>query len=368
MGVYLKRNVDRVFVILGTKCNLNCKYCMQHEITNKQIFNEINPEIYDFLTEIAYENKDKEILITFYGGEPLLYFDNIKEIVNVLNAKNGVCFRYGIITNAKLLTDEMVAFFNDNNIGVAVSYDGKNVDYTRGFDAFANPDIRQRVLALNGLSLTGVISAKNYPLDILNAMQEISNEYYQLHGYHLQVNLDELLDVGIADNALWNFDYDRVKREISQIVDEVDQYVKGKAYDFNNSVKVFYVNSLISAYATGEANRDKFGQFCYCGNGYSVLNIDLKGNLYPCHNTGLVVGNIKSDYFEYLNAVMKHDTTNLHGEECKKCFAFNICKGGCKLVKDKQKNTCKLMKALYEPIIKYIKSFNEGDNIANNSL
>ena len=368
MGVYLKRNVDRVFVILGTRCNLNCKYCMQHEITDKQIFNEINPEIYDFLTEIAYENKDKEILITFYGGEPLLYFNNIKEIVRILNTKNGVHFRYGIITNAKLLTDEMVAFFNDNDFNVAVSYDGKNVSETRGFDAFANADSRERILALNKLCLTGVISAKNYPLEILNAMQEVSNAYYELHGYHLQINLDELLDVGVADKELWGFDYDRVSGEMKQIISDVDKYVKGERYSFDDSIKAFYLNSIVNAYAAGEANESELGYNCFCGNGYSVLNIDLKGNLYPCHNTGCVVGNIKSDYYEYLGKVIRHDKTRESREVCVKCPVFNICKGGCKLVQNKQENTCKLMRALYEPVIQYIENFKEGETIANDTV
>lgn len=367
MSKYLNRQIDRVFIILGTRCNLNCKYCMQHEITEKQIFSKINPDIYDFLTETAYSNRNHRLLLTFYGGEPLLYFGNIKTIVETLNRRNGVQFDFGIITNAKLLTDEMVAFFNDNNVGVAVSYDGANVNDTRGYDAFSNPKHKERILALKDLCLTGVISAKNYPLEIIEAMQKISNEYYQLHGYHLRINLDELLDVGIADSSLWNFDYSRVSNEIQQIINDVDKYIKGEAYNYNDCLKTFYINSLITNYLQGESNRDNLGYICYCGNGYNVLNIDLNGNLYPCHNTGCVVGNITDDYFTYLRKVIEHDKTRFNRDECLQCPVFNICMGGCKLVKNKEAHTCKLMRALYKPVIEYIKNFG-GESVADSNL
>ena len=367
MSKYLNRQIDRVFIVLGTKCNLNCKYCMQHEITEKQIFSKINPDIYDFLTETAYNNRNHRLQLTFYGGEPLLYFDNIKTIVETLNRRNGVQFDFGIITNAKLLTDEMVAFFNDNNVGVAVSYDGANVNDTRGYDAFSNPKHKERILALKDLCLTGVISAKNYPLEIIEAMQKISNEYYQIHGYHLRINLDELLDVGVADSTLWNFDYDRISNEIRQIINDVNKYIEGEAYNYNDCLKTFYINLLINNYLQGESNRNELGYTCYCGNGYNVLNIDLNGNLYPCHNTDYVIGNITDDYFAYLRKVIKHDQIRLSRDKCLQCSVFNICMSGCKLVQDKEAHTCKLMRTLYKPVIEYIKNFG-GESVADSNL
>jgi uncharacterized protein len=105
---YLKRNINTVFLMLGNSCNMNCAYCLQHPLVHKPLTREVNPEIYDFLEEISQENS-RPLHLQFYGGEPLLYFGTIQEVVAAVK-KRKLNMTFGIITNGRALTDEMVRF------------------------------------------------------------------------------------------------------------------------------------------------------------------------------------------------------------------------------------------------------------------
>lgn len=359
MGKYLKREIKSIFLMLGNQCNMNCAYCLQHPLVNEAILTEINPEIYDFLCEMAYENEGRRINIKFYGGEPLLYFENIKTVVGTLNNRNSVEFIYSIITNGKAMTDEMVKFFNENNISVTLSWDGNSVMETRGYDIFSDPVHSARLLKINNLNLSGVISAGAYPKELLESFQQISNKYYGIHGYHICVNLDEIFDTGIANKQLLKVDYERVTKEMKEIVSTIDSYLTFQKSN-NDCIKLFYINSLIN----------RLNDFCiktesnwnystvFCGNGLSILNMDLQGNLYSCHNTSEKIGTINDAFYKYLNRVLYTDNTSANIENCKYCRVFALCRGGCKLVKMKARKTgyCELKQAVFLPVIDYVET------------
>lgn len=96
---------------LGGQCNLNCKHC--HCMKLSFSFNE------DILNYIKKENFSR---ITFCGGEPLLYFDIIKKIVEYIG---DIC-NYKLVTNSTLLDKDKVKFFNKYNFHIGASYDGAN--------------------------------------------------------------------------------------------------------------------------------------------------------------------------------------------------------------------------------------------------
>ncbi len=350
---YLKRETSRVYIMLGNQCNMSCTYCLQHPLINKQIVSEINPEIYDFLCEAAYENKEHRLRIMFYGGEPLLYFENIKAVVTALNQRNGVDFEYAVISNGKAMTDEMVKFFNDNKISVTISWDGDKVLETRGIDVFADVELAARLLKINNLCLSGVISARAYPKELLEAMQILSNRYYGVHGYHIGVNLDEIFDTGIANKDLLALNYDRVHDEMAEIMSTVDPYLDdANICKASDGTKITYIYGLVQRIMKSNG----LGCTVYCGNGLSVLNLDLQGNLYPCHNTSEKAGTIKDSFYRYLDAVLTTDNTKLHKDECASCEVVALCRGGCKLVKPNARKSgyCKLKQAMFVPVLSYI--------------
>lgn len=355
MGRFLKRKTDTVFIILGNSCNMNCAYCMQHLLVHKALPSDINPDIYDFFSELAEESGDKLHLV-FYGGEPLIYFPTIKEIV-AETKRREINLDYAIITNGKATNEEIAKFLNENNMCVTVSWDGYSTIRTRGYDVFANEKTRELLLGLDELCLSGVISALAYPLEILNAFQDISEAYYARHGRHVNVNLDEVFDTGLHNRQLLNVDYSRVKEEMLYMIrlylDAADKSVDG-----NNHTKLHYIHNIIKQ-LNNFYNGDGWHRYTtVCRNGTCVLNIDLMGNLYPCHNTDTKIGNIYTPYYEYLENLLTADSAMPDRASCINCVALPYCKGGCKLVKDKS-DYCRLKQAVAQPVLETLYKYSK---------
>lgn len=357
---YLRRNINTVFLMLGNSCNMNCAYCLQHPLVHKALTREVNPEIYDFLEEVAQEN-DRPFHLQFYGGEPLLYFGIIKNVVTELE-KRKIPLTFGIITNGRALTDEMVRFFNARNFTVCVSWDGPHVKETRGYDVFSVPETRERILALEHLCLSAVLSAKAYPREVLQAFQKISEEYSAIHGYQIAVNLDEIMDTGLPKKNLLDIDYSRVKWEMTvmalQFLDGFGKRVSPDRYTEEAYIRQLF-HALKEFYLTGKGKWTRYT--AACGNGLTVLNLDLQGNFYPCHNTSRKAGTIQDGYFTYLQRILAGDHTHEHRKECLSCTALAFCQGGCKLVGDKarKESYCRLKRAVFTPVLMAVQQYGQ---------
>lgn len=137
------KEVDRIIIPLGLKCNLKCRHCIQN--SNKMYGfkyeeNCISDDLIELLTYwshvcqyVAERKIFQKPTIIFYGGEPLVYFDKIKKIVGLL-FEAGFDFAkvdFKIFSNMILLNEEMVLFFNKWHFKVGLSADGPNLKYVR---------------------------------------------------------------------------------------------------------------------------------------------------------------------------------------------------------------------------------------------
>lgn len=127
---FYKRKLGNVIFQTTQNCNLRCAYCPYSQSNmNNRNHNILNmplntaKKVLDF---IHMHSVDREnISIGFYGGEPLLNFDLIKNIVNYANnIFLGKELIYSITTNLTVITDEMLRFFEDNKFEIMVSLDG----------------------------------------------------------------------------------------------------------------------------------------------------------------------------------------------------------------------------------------------------
>lgn len=111
------------FVLYITqKCNLNCSYCFVKQ-KNQHI------PIKEYIDYMKKETQKKEqIWVHFFGGEPLLNFEGIQEVVNSMKNYN---VRYKITTNGTLLNQENVQFFKEHNFEVKISIDGTKESHNR---------------------------------------------------------------------------------------------------------------------------------------------------------------------------------------------------------------------------------------------
>ena len=368
LKMFLRRNIDTIFVMMGNECNLNCKYCLQHPMVEHPISHEINPDIYDFIEQVCKENINIPLDIRFWGGEPLVFFPVIKQMVEELE-KRELPVKFSTMTNGKLLDEEKLQYCIDHKIHLALSWDGPNVLETRGYDAFKdNKDI---LLKVPNLCISAVMSAKAYPKEIMAGFKAFDEEYQKVWGHHVGTNIDDIFDTGGVPDEMTDMDYDRVSREIAEMTEhylmfkatgkplwESDNYFEDKYMD-----DLFYNAYYFYSDHDGCNNGKWDGSWCCCGNGYTVLNMGLDGKLYPCHNTSHSIGTIYTGYFNYLKTLIKEDTTFHNREVCKDCEVICYCHGGCKMVSEenRKKTYCKLKKAIYTP---FLSALNElGGNL-----
>ena len=111
-----------------TGCNLRCSYCFAGagHIAHQNMSFEVAKQAIDFL--IAQSGSRINLEVDFFGGEPTINFDVVKQTVayarGIENAANKN-FRFTVTTNGYALTDEMISFFNSEMKNVVISMDGR---------------------------------------------------------------------------------------------------------------------------------------------------------------------------------------------------------------------------------------------------
>lgn len=323
--------VKRIFLMLGAECNLQCKYCLQHEmadVSNKKV----SAKVIEWVATQA-RRQSQPIMVTFYGGEPLVHWTAITDAVNQLAGK----VNFNIITNGKLLDETKVDYCNEHNIRVAVSYDGKNVLATRGYDALnSNPAI----VKLNHLVLSAVMSKYTYPKDFLDSLDNFFDDYYKLHGKFPSLNIDTIMDFGNC-NELREMDLAKISDQMQEILNV------GKP-----TYGVMRANLLHKA-INAKANKVEYAS---CGNGVRVWNVDTEGNIYRCHNCGEKLGTIDNNITTVLIRAGRKDPTPTNYEKCQHCAIYPMCKCGCPLIdsKGREEYYCDIKRAYFTPVMDYV--------------
>lgn len=358
----IKNYINTIFIMLGQHCNLSCKYCMQHDLIEHVLPNKnINKQIIDFI-KINSDNKKKPIDVRFYGGEPLLYFNDIVTLVNELKHLNVT---FSIITNGKLLNQKMINFFNNKNnkfTSIAISWDGPNSIKTRKYDVIK--DKEDLILKLNNLCISGVCSAYNYHNDFIQSIIPLATKYNKIHSNKiLNFSIDEIADNCATFTDLTNFDYDEVKNQMNKVVNNILKSISSFSMPNKEvSIEDYLYYSLFVMYCKliqyGQNNEHK----SFCANGTNTINLDLEGNLYQCHNNWIKIADINSIYDDYINKAKNLDKISKLNYEtiCQSCEVQNLCRNGCPLISNNIKeksNYCKLRQYVYKPILDLINSF-----------
>ena len=360
---YINLGINSIMLIMGQACNLQCKYCLKHTMVNEQLQSEISDTVYDYL-DFLCENSPCHIWMNYYGGEPLLYFDGIKKIIahcEKVEAKYGNdTFSHGMISNGKALTEEMVEFLNEKDMGYTISWDGKNSDFTRGYNAVL--DKKELALKVKNLGFSTVLTAKAYPYDVAMSLQEIDNEYYEIWGHHISINYDDLMNTGcgIEFEELMEIDFDKFYLQWTMLFDIYKEWVhkedekEREMFYTQNYVAITLINNLVNSLNWYVKNDGKYSILARCGQGRETINMDLQGNLYECHNdTDGKLGNIKDSPMAIVEKTMEAEYPIMHRKAtiCKDCEAMPFCGGGCKLVKEENLEfSCKLAKTKYKAI------------------
>lgn len=109
-------------------CNLKCRYCYLGDQNGKRMNIETAKLAINMALDIVAKQKKKILYVNFVGGEVLLDFEMVKNVVKFMEEHNNiqnVKIVYSITTNATLLSEEIIDYICDKNFNVKISLDGK---------------------------------------------------------------------------------------------------------------------------------------------------------------------------------------------------------------------------------------------------
>ncbi|MDI6600747.1 MAG: thioether cross-link-forming SCIFF peptide maturase [Thermoanaerobacteraceae bacterium] len=323
-----KPSVRALCVHPAHDCNLNCDYCFASSGSYNQqkshMAIETGRRCIDFLIDNSGNNRLLEI--DFFGGEPLLNFEVVKDMVNYAKQKgkeHDKEFSFTITTNATLLDDESVEFINKNMYNVVLSLDGRKEINDRFRHNYANVGTYETIV-------------KN----IQKLLKDRGEKEYYIRGTYTRYNLDFTEDVkAIADLGYREISLEPVVSEDSKYaIREEDLPLIFNEYErlMNYCIQKEKESDPINFY---HFNIDLNGGPCTlkritgCGAGFEYLAVDPAGKIYPCHQfVGMdeyMMGNVFDGIKDGGLGNIFLNNNIYTKQECKNCWAKFYCSGGC---------------------------------------
>ncbi len=116
-------------------CNFNCWYCYENHQKGSMISDEVMSKILANSQRIISQNKNlKQFHLSFFGGEPLMGFAKVKELIETMSeicAKKEIDFKVGFTSNAFLLTESMISFLSHYKCSFQITLDGGRDDHDK---------------------------------------------------------------------------------------------------------------------------------------------------------------------------------------------------------------------------------------------
>ena len=310
-------------------CNLNCSYCFasqgKYHGERAVMSFEVGKQALDFL--VAHSGGRHNLEVDFFGGEPLMNFQVVKELVayaRSIEAESGKHFRFTLTTNGMLIDDEVIDFANREMSNVVLSLDGRKeihdrnrVDYAgRGSWETIVPKFQKLVKARDGKNyyMRGTFTHANPDfLEDIKTMLELG---------FTEVSMEPVVCAAGDPAALTEEDLPIVTRQYEDLARlMLARRREGRPFTFYHYMLDLSGGPCIYKRISG------------CGSGTEYMAVTPWGDLYPCHQ---FVGEEKfrlGDVWQGVtNEAVQEEfaACNVYArEECRTCWARLYCSGGC---------------------------------------
>ena len=310
-------------------CNLACRYCFadvgEYHGHRELMTYETGKQALDFL--IANSGSRRNLEVDFFGGEPLMNWQVVKELVRYgreqekIHNKN---FRFTLTTNGVLLNDEIMEFANQEMGNVVLSIDGRKEvhDHMRPFPKGAGsydlilPKFKKFAESRHQDKYYVRGTFTHYNLDFSKDVLSLADQGFK------QISVEPVVAPDEADYAIRREDLPQIFEEYDALAREMIKREKeGNGFNFFHFMIDLTGGPCVYKRLSG------------CGSGTEYLAVTPWGDLYPCHQfvgtEEFLMGNVWEGIktpeiqkeFRHCNVYTK--------EECKKCFARFYCSGGC---------------------------------------
>jgi len=349
---------ERMQLILNVTeaCNFRCSYCVYGQQgayrrghSGRNMIWDVARRAIDEFLESCRDSKTK--VISFYGGEPLLNIQLIRDCVSyVRNEKGRSDIQFAMTTNASLLKDEIGDFLAANQFGVVVSLDGPRTvhdryrrysddrptwsDVTGNLHIFLenHPEYKTN----NKLTFTSVISppttfqelqeffkecnlflaSMNFNASIVN-MHENPEQQRRIFEEIKECGLSELYDDFLAD--LMGGAFEKIRNTPAGWL---------KTSLFEKPFLVFHKRKYFTT-----SLPERFCSLSTCIPGIRRLFVSIDGNYYPCERTPesdfMKIGSVNIGLSTSKVAMLLEKWITATNTECRYCWCLPVCDVGC---------------------------------------
>ena len=321
--------IKALCIHIAHTCNLNCSYCFasqgKYHGDRAMMSIEVGKRALDFLVENSGSRHNLEV--DFFGGEPLMNFDVVKQMVEYarsIEKKYNKNFRFTLTTNGMLIDDDVIDFANREMSNVVLSLDGRKeihdryrVDYTgKGSWETIVPKFQKLVESRGGKNyyMRGTFTHANP--DFLNDIKQMLDLGFT------ELSMEPVVCSDDDPSALTQEDLPIVLEQYEKLAELMRKRDKeGKPFTFYHYMIDLTGGPCIYKRISG------------CGSGTEYMAVTPWGDLYPCHQ---FVGEEKFKLGDIWNGVTNTETVdkfascNVYARpECHDCWAKLYCSGGC---------------------------------------
>jgi len=310
-------------------CNLNCEYCFasqgKYHGERAVMSFEVGKRALDFLIENSGTRRNLEV--DFFGGEPLMNFEVVKQLVayaREVEKEHGKNFRFTLTTNGLLIDDEVIDFANREMSNVVLSLDGRREVHDRYRVDYAGNGSYDRIVP----KFQKLVKARE-------------NKNYYMRGTFTHKNPDfledikQMLDLGFTElsmepvvcapgdpSELTEEDLPVILEQYEKLAElMIERRHEGRPFTFYHYMIDLGGGPCIYKRISG------------CGSGTEYMAVTPWGDLYPCHQfvgeDKYLLGNIY-DGITNKAAQCEFAECNVYARpECRDCWAKLYCSGGC---------------------------------------
>lgn len=310
-------------------CNLNCSYCFasqgKYNGERAVMSFEVGKQALDFL--IANSGTRHNLEVDFFGGEPLMNWQVVKDLVlyaRSIEKQHNKNFRFTLTTNGILIDDDVIDFCNKEMSNVVLSLDGRKEVHDRYRVDYAGNGSWEKVVP-KFQKLVAARGGKNYYMrgTFTHANPDFLNDIKcMLDLGFTELSMEPVVCPKDDPEALTPEDIKIIKDQYDQLAELMRQRRKeGRPFTFYHYMIDLKGGPCIYKRISG------------CGSGTEYMAVTPWGDLYPCHQ---FVGDESYKLGDIWNGISNHErqeefrSCNVYARpECADCWAKLWCSGGC---------------------------------------
>lgn len=310
-------------------CNLDCQYCFaaqgKYQGERAVMSLEVGKQAIDYL--IANSGTRTNLEVDFFGGEPLMNWKMVKDVVQYARSREQDShkrFRFTLTTNGVLIDDDVIEFCNKEMYNVVLSLDGR-------------PETHDRLRKdIHGCGSYDVIVPKFKKL-----VEARGDKEYYMRGTFTHFNTDftndlfHMADLGFTELSMEPVvcapgdPYAFTEADMPTVMEHYEILAKDMLQRKADGKPITFYHYMVDL----QAGPCIYKRISGCGSGTEYLAVTPWGDLYPCHQfvgeTEYCLGNLQDGITNpEKQAEFKQCNVYSH-EECKTCWARFYCAGGC---------------------------------------